>query len=135
MSNNGNNEWGELNEENTAGVTSDNVNAFVESKNNEEAAEIGRKIEKEEREAARKKARKVQWKNNVKNGHPTLTTTRKKGSNIFPTNENALAYMSSPSKVAHRIAMQEKRALRAQQQNKEGGSYRRKKATRKNRKH
>ena len=42
MANNG---WGELNEENTAGITSRNVQAFVESKNNEEAAEIGRKIE------------------------------------------------------------------------------------------
>lgn len=134
MPNNENNGWGELNDDNTAGINPNSVNEFIKSSKKEEAAQIGRKIEEEEREAVRKKARRVQWTNSVKNRNkPTLTTTRKQGSKIFSTDENAIAHMSSPSKVAFRNAMRQARLERDEQQNKKGGSYRRKKATRKNR--
>jgi hypothetical protein len=143
--NNGNNAWDtvEFHNDNTAGINPNSVKAFIESSKKEEDAIIKREIEAQAREAARKKARSVRWKNSVKKvNKETLTTKRRQ---VFPSDEEALAYMSSPSQVARRNAMQEKRALEAQKQNKraleaqqqnnKGGSYRRKKATRKNRKH
>lgn len=145
MANNGNNAWGnvEFHIDNTAGITPNSVNQFIKSSKKEEDAIIKREIEAQAREAARKKARRVQWNKSVKNGHLTLNTKRQG----FLTNENAIKYMSSPSKVAFRNATRQARSKRAEKQNmeenskknskknKEGGSYRRKKATRKNRNH